>query len=420
MKRTAVILILISLAGLFGFAQSALTLEECYSRAIEVHPVSNDKVLIENMILLRIKNHNTLYYPNFEMFAQATYQSEVTGIDISIPGINIPQPPNDQYKIAMDINQVIYDGGVVKSRKQLEEQQKETLLLQTEVSLYQLKESINSVFFSILMLQEQEKILILMTEILDERISVARSAVANGVMMESDLLSLLAERLKLDQQATELQINKETGLMVLSELLEMEFDNEINLEIPSINLDLEAEIGRPEIGLFESQMRQFGLTDELVKSNRRPKIYAFSQVGYGRPGLNMLSDEFDPYYLVGAKLAWNPFDWQQSARERDILKLQQGQVSNQLEAFTRSVNIELGKTQSEIEKQKALMALDDAIIEMRSKIVVSSTSKLNNGVINTADFISDLNSEKQARIDREIHRMNMLRAEAEYQVLKGK
>jgi len=420
MKRTAVILILISQAGLFGFSQSALTLDECYTRAIEVHPVNGDKVLIESMTLLRLKNHNTLYYPRFELYAQATYQSEVTGIDIAVPGIDIPKPPNDQYRIAMDINQVIYDGGVIKSMKQLEAQQKETSLKQIEVSLYQLKESINSVFFSILMLQEQEKILNLVTEILDERISVARSAVENGVMTESDLLSLLAEQLKLNQQATELQINRKTGLMVLSELLEMEFSREINLEIPTIILDREADIGRPEIGLFKSQMTQFGISDDIVKSNRRPKIYAFSQVGYGRPGLNMLSDEFDPFYLVGAKLSWNPFDWKQSTRERDILRLQQGQVSNQLEAFTRTVNIELERTQSEIEKQRALMDLDNRIIEMRSKIVISSTSKLENGIINTADFISDLNSEKQARIDREIHRMKLLKAEAEYQVIKGK
>ena len=202
MKRTAFLLAVILQTG-FVYSQTTLSLEECYSRAIEVHPVSGDNLLLEGMTFLKLKNHNAFYYPRFDLYAQATYQSDVTSVDISIPGIDIPEPANDQYKIAMDINQVIYDGGLTKSRKELEKQQLETAVRQTEVTLYQIKEMVNSVFFSVLLLQEQEKILSLMTEVLDERVSVARSAVRNGVMMESDLLSLLAEQLKLKQQAAE-------------------------------------------------------------------------------------------------------------------------------------------------------------------------------------------------------------------------
>jgi len=237
--------------------------------------------------------------------------------------------------------------------------------------------------------------------------------------MESDLLSLLAEQLKLKQQVTEMNISKETGLIVLAELLEMEFDEGMELVVPAVDIDRNSDISRPEVGLFESQISQFGLSSDIIRSSRRPKVYAFSQVGYGRPGLNMLSDEFDPYYLVGARISWNPFDWKQSKREREMLLLKQGQVTNQMEAFTRNVNIELERAQSEIKKFEKLMALDEMIIEMRSRIVQSSTSKLDNGVINPADYISDLNAEKQARIDNEIHRMKWLKAQADYAVKKG-
>jgi len=418
MKKTTFLLITIFQAG-FVYSQSALSLEECYTRAIEVHPVSGDNLLLESMTLLKLQNHNAFYYPQFELYAQATYQSDVTSVDVSIPGIDIPKPANDQYKIAMDISQVIYDGGLTKSRKQLEKQQLETAVKQTEVTLHQLKELVNSVFFSILLLQEQEKILNLMTEVLDERVVVAKSAVKNGVMMESDLLSLLAEQLKLKQQVTEINISKETGLIVLAELLEMKFDEGMELVVPAVDIDRNSDISRPEIGLYESQISQFGLSSDIIRSSRRPKVYAFSQVGYGRPGLNMLSDEFDPYYLVGARISWNPFDWKQSKREREMLLLKQGQVTNQMEAFTRNVNIEIERAQSDIRKFEKLITLDETIIEMRSRIVLSSTSKLDNGVINSADYISDLNAEKQARIDKEIHQMKWLKAQADYAVKKG-
>lgn len=418
MNRTIFLLVIVMQVS-FAYSQSALSLEDCYTRATEVHPVSGDKVLLESMTLLKLKNHNASYYPLFNLYAQATYQSDVTSLDISVPGIDIPQPSKDQYKVAMEINQVIYDGGMTKSRKQLEKQQMEISLNQTEVTLYQLKESINSAFFTVLLLQEQKKILDLMTEILNERISVAKSAVENGIMMESDLLSLLAEQLKLRQQAVEIKINRETGLIILGEVLEQELEEYVVLEVPEYHIGTDGQIKRPEIDLFESQITQLGLSDDMLRSSRRPKVYAFSQVGYGRPGLNMLSDEFDPYYLVGAKVSWNPFDWKQSKREREVLQLRQGQVSNQLESFTRNVNIEMEKALSEIKKYEMLMNLDEEIIEMRSRIVAVSTSKLDNGVINSADFIADLNFEKQARIDKELHRMMFLKSQANYHVKKG-
>ncbi len=418
MKKTTFLLITILQAGVVC-SQSTLSLDACYARAIEVHPVSGDNLLLESMTMLKLQNHNAFYYPQFDLYAQATYQSDVTSVEISLPGIDIPKPSNDQYKIAMDINQVIYDGGLIKSRKQLDKQQLETAVKQTEVTLHQLKEMVNSVFFSILFLQEQERILNLMTEVLNERVSVGRSAVKNGVMMESDLLSLLAEQLKLNQQVTEIKISKETGLIVLAELLEMELDEEVELVVTEVDIDQSSKISRPEVGLFESQISQFGLSSDIIRSTRRPKVYAFGQVGYGRPGLNMLSDTFDPYYLVGARISWNPFDWKKARRDREWFLLKQGQVTNQLEAFTRNVNIELERAQSEIRKYAKLMIMDEEIIAMRSEIVQSSASKLDNGVINSADYISDLNSEKQARIDREIHRMKWLKAHADYAIKKG-
>jgi outer membrane protein TolC len=218
----------------------------------------------------------------------------------------------------------------------------------------------------------------------------------------------------------EVEINRETNMNVLGEFLEMELEETITFEIPEyLSVPASGGILRPEVGLLESQISQLGLSDDVLRSSRRPKIFAFTQIGYGRPGLNMLSDEFDPYYLVGARISWNPFDWKKNRREREILQLQQGQVSNQIDAFTRNVNIELESARSEITKYRRLMDLDKEIIEMRSRIVAASASKLDNGVINSAQFVTDLNGEKQARIDMEIHRMMMLKSQATYHVKKG-
>ena len=416
------ILILFSLVTQAGLAQQdTLTLLECYNRVVEVHPITGNKTLLEGITALKLKNYSAAFYPMFNLYAQATYQSDVTSleVDLPLPDVEFPHPTKDQYKIAMDINQVLYDGGATRNRKELEKQQLETDLQKTEVTLHQLRESVNTLYFSILMLQEQEKILKLTDEVITERIKVARSSVENGVMMSSDLLALQAEQVKLKQQRTATAAGMKSGFNMLGGLLEMDLDRHVALEFPVIGIDPDKGIGRPEILLFKSQISQIEKSGDLLRSSRLPKLYAFGQVGYGRPGLNMLSETFEPYYLIGARISWNPFDWKVNRREQQVLELQYQQVNNQLDAFNLSVETELEKYRSDILKYEELIRSDDTLIELRSRIVESSTSKFDNGIINSADYLVDLNEEKQAKINREIHRIRMIQAQAEYLIKTG-
>ncbi|UCG28481.1 MAG: TolC family protein, partial [Bacteroidales bacterium] len=188
---------------------------------------------------------------------------------------------------------------------------------------------------------------------------------------------------------------------------------------PVVEIDTGSSIGRPEVKLFESQLSQLEKSGNLLRSNRFPKIFFFGQAGYGRPGLNMLNDTFEPYYLVGARISWNPFDWKVNRRQQQVLDLQHKQLNNQLDAFNLSIETELEKYRSDIQKYEELIRSDDELIELRSNIVETSTSKFDNGIINSADYLSCLNEEKQARLNREVHRIKMVQAKADYLVIKG-
>ena len=406
----------------FGQDVTVLTLEECYRQTIATYPLKNDKRLVKDISALKIENLNLNYLPRFDLSAQATYQSDVTmiEIDLPLPNIELPKAPKDQYKVSMDISQVIYDGGATKRQKELEGKTLDAGLQQIEVSLYKLKESVNRVYFSILFLQEQKEILSLIKEVLVERKKIAESGVRNGVITLSDLQAIKAEKLKIEQQLIELESGRNTAISVLSELMDTVLPVTVQLEYPEFQIDYDSDRNRPELILFRNQLAQIDASSNLLKTKRLPKLFAFGQVGYGRPGLNFLNDEFDTYYLVGAKLSWNLFDWNQNKRERKILAIQKDMVVTQRDVFNERIDIEIEKKRSEVKKYEKLIASDNEIIKLRKAIVETSASKFDNGVITSTDYLNDLNAEKQARINRELHNVKLMQARADYLVIKGK
>jgi outer membrane protein TolC len=194
----------------------------------------------------------------------------------------------------------------------------------------------------------------------------------------------------------------------------------VQLEYPEFQIDYDSDRNRPELMLFQNQLTQIDASSNLLKTKRIPKFFAFGQVGYGRPGLNFLNDEFDTYYLVGAKLSWNLFDWNQNKRERKILAIQKDRVVTQRDVFNERINIEIEKKRSEGKKYEKLIVSDNEIINLRKAIVETSSSKFDNGVITSTDYLNDLNAEKQARINRELHNVKLMKARADYIVIKGK
>ena len=406
----------------FGQDVTVLTLEECYRQTIATYPLKNDKRLVKDISALKIENLNLNYLPRFDLSAQASYQSDVTmvEVDLSIPvDIEFPRATKDQYKVSMDISQVIFDGGVTKRQKELELKTLDAGLQQIEVSLYKLKESVNRVYFSILFLQEQKEILSLIKEVLVERKKIAESGVRNGVITLSDLQAIKAEKLKIEQQLIELESGRNTAISVLGELMDTKLPVTVQLEYPESQIDYDSDRNRPELILFQNQLAQIDASSNLLKTKRLPKLFAFGQVGYGRPGLNFLNDEFDTYYLVGAKLSWNLFDWNQNKRERKILAIQKDRVVTQRDIFNERIDIEIEKKRSEVKKYEKLIVSDNEIINLRKAIVETSSSKFDNGVITSTDYLNDLNAEKQARINRELHNVQLMQSKADYIVIIG-
>jgi outer membrane protein TolC len=438
MKKIILIMLIIILPACpdlsvgFAYSQDKLTLEDCYKLAVEKYPLSKQKKLLVSINKLEQDNTSKNWLPKLDLNAQATYQSEVTKVNVTmpeiqipggntlqIPELDIPVPSKDQYKLTLDFSQMIYDGGITSANKKFTDVSNQANIQSVEVNLYKLKERINQVYFASLLLQENLNQINLMKQNITERIKVMESAVKNGVALQSNLDYLNAEMLKLEQKEIELETGRKTALASLSSLIMAPLDDETELEIPDVAINSEQQISRPELKLFELQEKSIGASSDIVDSKRMPKIFGFGQFGYGRPALNMLSNDFNTFYFVGLKFTWNIWDWGLKKNNLESIILKEEIVKSNREVFDRNLKIVLDKELNEIKKYEDMILKDDEIINLKTKITKTSASKLDNGVINSSDYISDLNEEIQAKINRQSHKIQLIQAKINYKTLSG-
>lgn len=398
----------------------SLTIGQAYDLSEKNYPVTKQTGLIEQSAAISINNLNKGYLPQFTVSGQATYQSDVTEIPLQLPGFDIESLSKDQYKLLADVNQVIYDGGSIRQQKILQQLNADVSRQQVNVELYKLKERINQLYLGILYLDEQVKQVQLVRADLQTGIKRVEAQVNNGVALRSNLNVLKAELLKTDQHGIELKASRKGFIETLSLFLGQPINENALFERPA-NISFAAgEISRPELKLFEEQTTLADQQNNMIRAKNLPKASLFVQGGYGRPGLNMLVNDFDFFYIGGVRLNWSLGGLYTKKKEKEQVEVNKRIIDIQKETFLLNTNTQLKQQQSEIEKLEQMLATDDTIIDLRQQVKEAAKAQLENGVITANDYLREVNAEDQARQARITHQLQLLQAEINYQTISGK
>jgi len=396
-----------------------LSLFECQKLAKESHPYYQDRQRIETNAGLKSKNINTQWLPQINANAQATYQSDVTSIPINLPGMTIPKLPLDQYKLWLDINQTLYDGGSISAQRHINETSSQVDLLQNESELHKIVELVNQTYFGLLLVNENIVLLNNVKENLDQRQKTVEAAVKNGILQESDLENINIEILKNKQQIDELKFSYAAGISIMSELTGKKLDDSASIELPLIAIPDTGSYQRAEIKMMDVQKTSLRFSDKLTLSQRIPKIYAFTQAGYGRPGLNMFKTDFSSYYIIGLSLKWNLWDWSKTSRDRQSISLQSEMIDSRRQAFEKNLNIILDNSSARIKQLENSLKTDSSIVDLRSSLTKLSSIKLEQGTMTATDYINDLNGETQAKIQLKSHMIQLVQEKINFLTIKG-
>lgn len=398
-----------------------LTLAQTYDLAQKNYPVIKQKELVRRTADITVENLQKGFFPQFTVNGQATYQSDVTGFNVSFGGINIQAPDKDQYKVIADLNQMIYDGGVIRQQKVAAQLNADVQQQQVEVELYQLKDRINQVYLGILFLDEEIKQADLTRQDILSGIKRVEVQVANGVALKSGLNQLKAELLQNDQRTIELKESRKGLVRTLALFLNQPLNEEtIVFERPVVNVTMESGISRPELKLYNEQANLILHQDKLITTKNLPRVSLFAQGGYGKPGLDFLKNESVWFYTGGIRFTW-PFGGLYTIKkEKQQTEISKEMVDVEKETFILNTSTTLKKQQSEIEKYLQIAGRDEEIIDLREQVKKASLAQLENGVITADDYLRMVTEESQARQSLIIHRIQLLQAQINYQTTLGK
>ena len=396
----------------------AQTLEECQRAAENNYPLIRQYGLIDKTTELTVDNIQKGWLPQVSALAQVTYQSDViswpdqmktmmTGMGIDMKGLR-----KDQYKIGVDVNQIIYDGGAMSSQKAIAREQGSVQKAQNDISMYQIRNRVNEMYFSLLLLNEQIKLNNDLQKLLEGNERKLTSMVNGGTAAKSDLQSVKAERLNALQQATNLTSQKQMLQRILSAFCGMEVRDVRKPVVPYKGARKRSE-HRPELTALDAQIGLLNAREKALDAAMKPKLGIFAQGYYGYPGLNMFEDMMSYNWslngIIGARLTWNIGALYTRKNDKAKLQYQRSLTESNREVFLFNNNLEQIQQNDNIERFRKLMAGDEEIISLRSAVRKSAESKLSHGIIEVTDLVREINAENAARVQQSVHEIEMLK-----------
>ncbi|MFN4075248.1 MAG: TolC family protein [Cloacibacterium sp.] len=388
-------------------AQEIITLEQCYQWSRENYPLIKKQELIKKAEQYTTENALKGWLPQVNITAQATYQNDVTQFPVKLPNVNVEPLSKDQYKVFADVSQTIYDGGNIRNQKNLAKIQSEVQTIQTEVELDKLKERINQLYFGILQTNKQWTQLQFTKLDIKEGIKKAEAQLKNGVIFRSNLDVLKAELVKIEQKEIELQAIKQNFVQMLSYFIKKNIDENTQLETPEKIL-LTKNNNRSELKLFDAQKKLLETHRKIINTKNTPKLGAFFQGGYGKPGFNMLKNEFDIFYIGGIRLNIPISGFYTQKNDLALLENQSQDIEIQRENFLFNQNFIEIQQRNDLEKIQNLIDKDNELIELRKNIKTASLAQLENGVITTNDYLREVTAEEQAILTKITHEIQYL------------
>lgn len=393
----------------------AQTLSECQQAAEKNYPLIQRMDLIRQTTDLTVQNIQKGWLPQVSASAQVTYQSDVTAFPEQMQamyqqiGIDMRGLKKDQYRVGIDVQQTVFDGGVIKHQKKVAQQQGMIEMAQNEVNIYNVRKRVNEMYFALLLLDDQIQLNRDQQELLSGNEKKLASMYKGGTAAESDFINVKAERLNVMQQLTNLESQRQTIARMLSTFCGIEVTKPVKPEA----VTLTGGSNRPELRLIDSQIRLADAQEKSLNSALLPRLGIFAQGFYGYPGLNMFEDMMHRQWslngMIGARLSWNIGALYTHKNDKAKLQLMRQTAENDREVFLFNNNLEQIQQNESIIRYKKLMADDEEIITLRSSVRKAAESKLQHGIIDVNDLVREINAENAARVQQSMHEIEMLK-----------
>ena len=418
MKKLKTIWITAIMSMLTLPAVAQFTLDECQQLARENYPLLQKYDLIKQTAAYSIENINKGYLPQLSLSGQASYQSETTGLPDALKSMlansGYKGMEKDQYRIALELNQVLWDGGNIKAQKKVASANEKIQAAQTDVAMYDVRNRVNELFFGILLLEEKLQLNTELQTLLQNSFRTLETQNAHGTAMKSDVNVIKAELLRAKQDRVALQSMRKSYLQMLAIFIGKEAESIDSLQKPVAVMPSVPKNQRPELLLYATQMQQTQAQNDLLKAALYPKLSFFAQGFYGYPYYDMFDSMFNHNLklggIIGVKLSWNIGKLYTFKNEKRQLQLAQKQIETSQEVFLFNNSLQAAQETEAVHQYREMMKADAEIIQLLTAVRQAAEAQLEHGVIDVNDLLREITKENQARINHSAHEIEMLKS----------
>ncbi|MCG2590645.1 TolC family protein [Rhodohalobacter sulfatireducens] len=412
------------LIGTQLYAQSprdTLSLADVYEILYTENPVT-DKIRTSRQITdLNERIAKSGWYPDFELNASASYQSEVVEFPFESPGFDIPNFSKDHYNLSVNVTQPIFDGGRTRASKQLEDESGDITEASLKSDLLKLKEQVDRIYFGIMILQKQREIISLAISDMEEQLEIVQSQVENGVLLPGNEATLRAEILNREQQLTKIGHDIIAGYEALNEILGGETPMVPTLILPEKEHWRKPGpmTNRPELDLLAARGELFETQKDLANAGKLPQVSLFARPFYGRPGFNLFEDDLQFNWIVGIQARWSLKTARNASIKTDVLHLQQKNITEDRTLFERQQNAALRRLNQEIMGLEEQIERDAEIVELRNQVAEEKRNLVEEGSATVTEYIRELNEFVRAQLQLELRKIQRVQAIINYETEQG-
>lgn len=411
----------LTLFALLGVAISveAQTLDECRRMAREHYPEIRQYGLIAATEQYNLSNAARAWIPQVMLSGQATYQSatptypEVFQQMFEANGVEMAGIRKDQYKVAIDVQQNIWDGGQSEAGRAIAEAEAAEQRSRLEVSLYDLQSRVDNLYFGILLLDERVAQTEAMIGVLESNLARMRTYYNNGVAMKADVDAVEAELLTARQTLGQVESSRASYRRILEIFIGQPLSSKV-LERPAMAAVASRTSARPELAMFSSQEDKIEAQRKAIRASLMPRFSLFAQGYYGYPGMDMfrsmMSSDWTLNAMVGVRMSWNIGAFYTKRNNLEKLNAAQQQIDVQRDLFLFNTEMKTAEQDGEIVRLRRAVEDDDRIVELRRSVRMAAESRLENGVIDATDLLRKITDETTATLNRSTHEIELLQA----------
>lgn len=404
------------------------TLEMCYDMVRENYPLVKRYELMELAEVYTLKNAYMMYFPQISVAGQASYQTDVLKFPFDIPFLELPTYSKDQYNVLLELSQVLWDGGEIAANRRNIRAKADVDEAQLEIDMYALRERVDNIYFGILLINEQLVQTDLMLAELERERKRVESCVDLGVANSTDADMVDVEILTQNQNRESISSQLEAYLRMLTLMTGVKIDDADMLISPIpkgtdlrsyLKSIVEEDVKRPELQLFSAQLRQADTQLDYWIAGGMPKVKIFIRGGYGRPGLDMLDNSFQPYAVGGIKLVWNISELYSLGYGKKVVKYNKQQIEAGRETFLYNLELQQQQKIMDIERYFRVLEDDARIVALQEKITGAAEKEVENGTMNASDLLREMNKEDMAKKRELLHKIELAKAIYELKNIKN-